>query len=185
MLDKAQAAAGRIIVVGDCGLFPIGWRDAFANNNLEIVHRSATLSEALLLIRITNLTVDLILCDHQVMTNPDFVALKNITKDFPDVATVILTHDVNAAGLALATDCGARGFLPIDISATALSLTLQLILLGENIFAATPGVAMERPLNSRKTWENAHETETPAAAELTDTPRRFAIFRRGKPAARK
>ena len=84
--------------------------------------------------------------------------MKQISAEFPDMAIIVLSRDTSQEMLNLARDSGARGFLPNDVSPTALQILLQLALLGENIFAgprnlkpkqgstAVPGMSIEHGL---------------------------------------
>jgi two-component system, NarL family, nitrate/nitrite response regulator NarL len=57
-----------------------------------------------------------------------------MTQRFPQTKVVLLTDQVTSEWLDKAVQAGASGFLPKDISADALRFSLELVLLGEQIF---------------------------------------------------
>jgi two-component system nitrate/nitrite response regulator NarL len=61
--------------------------------------------------------------------------MRTVSGEFPDLGIIVLTNNVSHPWLDRAVESGARGYLPNDISPAALQILLQLLLLGENIFA--------------------------------------------------
>jgi two-component system nitrate/nitrite response regulator NarL len=129
-------AEGRLILVGESGLFREGLKRVLADRKLNIVGEAASLSDALPLLRSLKQRVDLVICDQPEGLAQPFDALKRITREFPKTPVVILADQLDAAQVDMAVAAGASGFLPKSISAAALSLSLELITLGENLFTA-------------------------------------------------
>ena len=92
---------------------------------------------------------DLIVYDQSENSIEDLNALKEITQEFTQVGIVILADRIDRAGLDLAVMGGARAFLPKSVSAAALRLSLELILLGEDLFAAPALPASDRPATAK------------------------------------
>ena len=129
-------AEGRLILVGENGLFREGLKRVLADGELSVVGEAASLSDALPLMRSLKPAADLIICDQPEGLAPPFDALKRTTREFPKIPVVILANQLDAEQVDKAVAAGASGFLPKSISAAALSLSLELITLGENLFTA-------------------------------------------------
>jgi two-component system nitrate/nitrite response regulator NarL len=145
-----------LILVGENRLFREGLGHVLANENLTIAAQVSYLSEVPPLLRSGGPGADLIVYDQSEDFIRDCNALKAIAQEFTGVSIVILADHVDQAGLDLAVAGGACGFLPKSISATALRLSIELLLLCENIFAGHALVARGRPIAAKPL--NAAET---------------------------
>ncbi len=162
---------GRLLLIGANRLFREGLGHVLANEDMTIAAQVADLSEVPPILRSTGPSANLILYDQSDNSVQDFHALKEITQEFTRVGIVILAGRLDQAGLDLAVASGARGFLPKSISGAALKLSLELVLLGENLFAAPALPARERPMMA----EPLVATETrPLRAALS--PRERAVL---------
>jgi two-component system nitrate/nitrite response regulator NarL len=126
---------GRLILVGENRLFREGLGHVLANETITIEAQVSYLSEVVPILRSAGPSADLIVYDKLENSIDDFNTLKEIGQEFTHIGIVILTDHADRAGLDLAVAGGARGFLPKSISGTALRLSIELILLGENLFA--------------------------------------------------
>jgi two-component system nitrate/nitrite response regulator NarL len=91
------------------------------------------LIEALDMLRSGSCACDLLLCDAGD-GEQEFEALHEIKREFPGVKAVLLTDCLSSTSLDIAVEGGANAMLPKDISADALHYSLELVLLGEQIF---------------------------------------------------
>jgi two-component system nitrate/nitrite response regulator NarL len=144
-------AEGRLILVGESGLFREGLKRVLADRNLSVVGEAASLSDALPLLRSLKQGVDLAICDQPEGLAQPFDALQRITREFPKIPVVILADQLDAAQVDKAVAAGASGFLPKSISAAALGLSLELITLGENLFTAPTALWRRRPISEHRT----------------------------------
>ena len=154
-------AEGRLILVGESGLFREGLKRVLTDGKLSVVGEAASLSDALPLLRSLKPGVDLVICDQPEGLAQPFDALKRMTREFPKTPVVILADQLDAAQVDKAVAAGASGFLPKSISATALSLSLELITLGENLFTAPAALWRHQPARG--------EQSAPAAPEVSRT----------------
>jgi two-component system nitrate/nitrite response regulator NarL len=144
-------AEGRLILVGESGLFREGLKRVLADRNLSVVGEAASLSDALPLLRSLKPGVDLVICDQPEGLAQPFDTLQRITREFPKTPVVVLGDQLDAAQVDKAVAAGASGFLPKSISAAALGLSLELITLGENLFTAPTALWRRRPMSGQRT----------------------------------
>jgi two-component system, NarL family, nitrate/nitrite response regulator NarL len=135
-----------LILVGENRLFREGLKHTLASETITIGAQVSFLSEVLPILRSGGPDADLIVYDQSENAIEDLSALKEITQEFTGVGVMILADHVDQARLDLAIASGARGFLPKSISTAALRLSLELVLLGEGLFAAPALPARERPM---------------------------------------
>lgn len=140
---------GHLIVVGENLLFREGLKHILATDTLTVVGEVTSLREVPPMLRTAGQSANLIVYDQPGNSIQDFDALKEITREFPLVGIVILADHIDPVGLDMALGGGACGFLPKNISSAALSLSLELILLGENLFTAPASVSAGRPTMDR------------------------------------
>ena len=155
---------GRVIVSSTNRLFREGLRHVLAEIGLQIVGEANTLDHALSQSRSLNCSVDIIVHDQDDSQRQDVDVLKEIRRDFPEIGIVILAESADFEGLNIATEGGAKGFLPKSISSTALGLTLQLILLGENLFASPVALAGRRSTAIRAVVSDSTEPRLPLSS---------------------
>ena len=136
----------RLILVGENRLFREGLGHVLANEDMTIVAQVSYLSDVPPLLSAAGPGADLIVYDQSENSTRDFDTLKEFTQEFTQVGIVILADRLDQAGLDLAVASGARGFLPKSISGAALRLSLEIVLLGEDLFAAPALPARERPM---------------------------------------
>jgi two-component system nitrate/nitrite response regulator NarL len=145
MYDKDYNLGGSVKPVGEMmekvnllisdgnRLFREGLARILASRRLVIAGETRALTEALDLLRSGDVACDLLLCDPGD-SEQEFAALHEIKQEFPEVKTVLLTHRIASSWLETAIESGANAFLPKDISADALRYSLEIVLLGEQIF---------------------------------------------------
>jgi len=138
-----------LILVGENRLFGEGLCHVLASEDLTVAAQVSHLSEVLPILRSAGPRADLIVYDQSKEFIRDCNALKEITQEFTGIGIVILADHVDQAGLDLAVASGACGFLPKSISSAALRLSLELVLLGEDLFAGHALVARERPIAAK------------------------------------
>jgi two-component system nitrate/nitrite response regulator NarL len=142
-------ADARLILAGEGGLFREGLKRVLTDRKLTVVTEAQSLTEALAVLRGLKKGVDLIVWDRTEASG-QLDALRRIAAEFPKTKVVILADRMDAAEAERAARAGASGLLPKNISAAALGLSLELVILGENLFTApanlwrhTPAPALE------------------------------------------
>jgi two-component system nitrate/nitrite response regulator NarL len=135
----------RLIIVGKNCLFRAGLRRILTNDKIVVTDEVDSLSETLPLMRSADEPRDLIVYDQPENAALDFDILKEINREFPWIRVVILADNIDHAGFAIAVESGARALLPKNISASALSLSLQLVLSAENLLAAPASLSGSPP----------------------------------------
>ena len=138
-------SSGRLVLVGENRLFREGLGHVLANEDMTVVAQVSSLSDVPPLLSVAGPGADLIVYDQSENSTQGFDALKEFTQEFTQVGIVILTDNLDQAGLEMAVAYGARGFLPKSISSTALRLSLELVLLGEDLFAGPASLTRKRP----------------------------------------
>jgi two-component system nitrate/nitrite response regulator NarL len=134
----------RLILAGVNGLFREGLKQVLADDTIKIVGECRSLLDLQPRLRTPDGSADLIVYDLSEGEAQDFAVLKEVSQEFPKIGIVILADNVDPNSLDMAVDSGARGFLPKSISSTALRLSLKLILLGEDLFAAPASLSGRR-----------------------------------------
>jgi len=124
-----------VMLCSENRLFREGLRQIIMTT-IAVVGEASSLVEAQLSLRSGDVTPSLIVCDAERDSAAGFQTLKAITQEFPAIGVVVLADQLSQRDLELAITSGARGFLPKDLSAEALQISLALIGLGEDIFAA-------------------------------------------------
>ena len=135
----------RLIIAGESDVFRAGLKHVLADRKLIVLCEAASLNEALTTLRSLTKGADLIVWDRTEASFAQFDALKRIVVDFPKTKVVILADRMDAAEAERAAQAGASGLLPKNISAAALSLSLQLIAMGENLFTAPVNLWRQTP----------------------------------------
>jgi two-component system nitrate/nitrite response regulator NarL len=115
-------------------LFREGLKLILSSRKIEITGEVRSLAEAMELLRSRDEKPTLLLCDPSSDTEAEFVTMKEITHEFPNLKIVVMSERIAAPWLETAVSAGASGFLPKDISADALRFSLELVQLGEQIF---------------------------------------------------
>lgn len=126
---------GDILLVSSNVFVRQGLVQVLAKDSLSVVGQEGSLEAALSLLQSGNLQVDLLIADIDGGGNP--ACLKAIADRHPEVSIVMLAADPNQLVYQQATEVRAKALLPSFISAEALNLTLQLVMLGENLFLST------------------------------------------------
>jgi two-component system nitrate/nitrite response regulator NarL len=129
--DKMETVS--LLISASNHLFRRGLSLLLASRRMVIAGEVHSLIEALNMLRSGSCACDLLLCDPSG-SEQEFEALHAIKQEFPDVKAVLLTDRLTSTWLKVAVEGGASAFLPKDISADALSYSLELVLLGEQIF---------------------------------------------------
>jgi two-component system nitrate/nitrite response regulator NarL len=130
-------AEARLILASESGLFREGLKRVLSGRKLTIVAEVASLSEALTVLKSLKKGADLVVWDQQPKAlAAQFAAMRRIADDYPGTKVVILADRMDPADANQATQAGASGLLPKNISAAGLCLSLELVSLGENLFTA-------------------------------------------------
>ncbi len=137
----------QLILAAENRLFREGLKQILASDAIGMIGEVSSLSEALIMLRSTG-GADLVLYDHG-QGPPDFETVNELRREFPLTGIVMLVDQLAAADLSLALENGVKGFLPQHISAEALSLSLQLIAMDENISARPFGLVESRHERAR------------------------------------
>ena len=131
---------GEVLLVSKNPYVRQGLRQALADDTLSVAGEEATARDALSVLQSGNLKADLIIFDADCDHTTD---LKAIADQYPHIGIVILTADINCFPYDQAVEVKAKAVLPNIVSAEALNLTLQLVILGEDLFLTT-GQAADR-----------------------------------------
>ena len=129
--DKVETV--NLLISASNHLFRRGLSLLLGNRRMVIAGEARSLIEALDMLRSGKCVCDLLLCDPS-NGEQEFEALHQIKCEFPGVKAVLLTDSLSSTSLEIAVEGGANALLPKDISADALHYSLELVLLGEQIF---------------------------------------------------
>ena len=132
------------MISGEGRLFREGLRHILRSPEVIIVGEAKSLVEARDTLQMSDSPPNLIVCDPSHDPELEYAAMKDIMTSMPELGVLVLSRDVSLEWLEAARNAGARGFLPTDISPTALQMLLQLVLLGENIFAGPSNMKIEK-----------------------------------------
>jgi len=123
----------RLILVGENRLSREGLQQILEGDSMTIVASVAQACELIPLLRADAGSADLILICQPDYRDHDWNAIRELTTKFCDVKFAVLASEADFGIYNAAIAAGAHGFLPNSISSAALSLSLQLISLGENL----------------------------------------------------
>jgi two-component system nitrate/nitrite response regulator NarL len=140
----------RVILVGENRLLLEGLSLMLESDALTVVRTTNAASELLPLLTAIDEQPNLIIWDSSANLEQDVTRWAEIRREFPEIGIIALTDEIDAAHVDQALAAGVRGLLPKCISTGALSLSLQLIALAENLAIV--------PLTLARSWQ-----ETPAA----------------------
>jgi len=108
---------------------------------------------------------DLIVYNQLVDAAIEADLLKEINQEFPWIRGVILADNIDHAAFAIAVEGGVRALLPKSISARALSLSQQLVLLEENLLAAP--ASLSASLTPSSEMSSCNEADRPRSSLST------------------
>ncbi len=111
-----------------------------AGDKFAVAGQMRSMMEVLESLRAGSHSADLLLADPSFDSEEQFEAMSQIRQEFPDLRIVILTSEFAGTWLDRALIAGASGFLPKDMSGDALRFSLELVLLGEQIFPTVRSV---------------------------------------------
>ena len=152
----------RVILVGDNRLFREGLLLVLENNGLAVMRTDNSGSELLSLLTTIDDQPDLIIWDSSTILEEDVARWAEIHREFPKIGIVVLTEDTDAESANRALAAGVRGILPKCISAGALSLSLKLIALGENVATIPSSLA--------RSWQETSQTWRPISTGRPSVP---------------
>jgi two-component system nitrate/nitrite response regulator NarL len=164
----------RVILVGNDRLFREGLSMMLESDELTVVRTSKSDSELLPLLTTSDEQPDLIMWDSPTILEEDVARWADIHREFPKIGVVVLTEDTNAESANRALAAGVRGILPKCISAAALSLSLRLIALGENLATVPSGLTRAWQETTPATPRPFDESTLPVSL----SPRETEILRR-------
>jgi two-component system, NarL family, nitrate/nitrite response regulator NarL len=123
-----------LLISDENRLFREGLNLILSSHDIAVVGEARSLVEAMTLLRALDSKPTILLCDPSANIEAEFVTMKEITQEFPDLKIVVISERIAAPWLETAVGAGASGFLPKDISTDALRFSLELVQLGEHIF---------------------------------------------------
>jgi two-component system nitrate/nitrite response regulator NarL len=123
-----------LLISDENRLFREGLTLILSSHDIAVVGEARSLAEAMTLLRALDSKPTILLCDPSTNIEAEFVTMKEITQEFPDLKIVVISERIAAPWLETAVGAGASGFLPKDISTDALRFSLELVQLGEHIF---------------------------------------------------
>ena len=129
-----QVLKKRLILVGENRLARESLRHILESDSITIADSVESSVDLLPLLRSATNFAQLILI---MQPNNDWAVARQITMDFRDIGIAVLASKASFLEYDAAMAAGVRAFLPESISGAALSLSLQVIALGENL-CATP-----------------------------------------------
>jgi two-component system nitrate/nitrite response regulator NarL len=135
---------GRLVICGEGRLFREGLRHILQGPGITIIGEARSLVDVQELLPTLPSCPNLVVCDPSANPELEYAAMQQISSEMPDLGIIVLSRDASQEWLDLARGAGARGFLPNDISPAALQMLLQLMLLGENIFAGPSNIKTEK-----------------------------------------
>jgi two-component system, NarL family, nitrate/nitrite response regulator NarL len=151
----------RAILVGTNGLFREGLSLMLESDDLTVMRTDNSASELLPLLTTSDEQPDLIIWDSPTILEEDIARWADIHREFPKIGIVVLTENPDAESANRALAAGVRGILPKCISAGALSLSLRLIALGENLATV--------PFSLARAWQETTPA-TPRAFDASKLP---------------
>lgn len=162
-----KIAATRILLVDDHTLYREGLRALFKNwDDFQVVGEAENGRAALEFCR--EHQPDIVLMDVQMPVMDGVEATRVIHEEFPHIAIVMLTMDVEESSLFESIRLGARGYILKDMPARQLGDRLRGVVRGE---AALSGPATSRVLEefSRLNERDANLAKQKASVELTES----------------
>jgi two-component system nitrate/nitrite response regulator NarL len=126
---------GDVLIISNNIFLCNGLTQALAKDTLSFAGAESSPETALFLLQSGHQHIDLIVVDAD--TSGGMSAMKAIAEQYPEVGIVVITADPSQIAYEQAAKIKAKAVLPNTVSAEALNLTLQLAILGENLFLAT------------------------------------------------
>jgi two-component system nitrate/nitrite response regulator NarL len=143
----------RVILVGDNRLFIEGLSLMLESDDLTVTRTTNAASELIPLLTTIDERPDLIIWDSATILEKDVARWAEIRRQFPTISIAVLAEEIDTAIANRALAAGVRGILPKCISAGALSLSLKLIALGENVATIPSSLA--------RSWQETSEAWRP------------------------
>jgi len=126
---------GDVLIISNNVFLCNGLTQALAKDTLSVAGTESSPEAALFLLQSGSKHIDLIVVDAD--TSGGMSIMRAIADQYPEVSIVIITADPGQIAYEQAAEIKAKAMLPYTVSAEALNLTLQLVILGENLFLAT------------------------------------------------
>jgi two-component system, NarL family, nitrate/nitrite response regulator NarL len=137
----------RIALIDRCQLFREGVAGLLQQHGVGVVASACTLSEVSELRSSELPDAALWSIDSDTDLNASFEALQRARAELPGLRTVVLAHPPDHALVAWAAASGIDAVLSKNISADVLQRSLELVMLGQQVF---PPVAPDRPFSPEK-----------------------------------
>lgn len=163
----------RVVVVDDHDLVRSGVKNLISSqDSLEVVGEAANGRDAIEACR--NLLPDLVLMDVRMPEMDGLTATKEIKRQLPGLAVLILTTYENEDYLLEAIRAGAAGYVLKDAPEEQLITAIRKVLEGETTMSRT----LATNLLQRLATETPKYSPEPAAADLPDplTPRELEVL---------
>jgi two-component system nitrate/nitrite response regulator NarL len=157
----------RLMVSDPSQLVREGISRILASDKMSVVSEQRSMVEVLEALREGRVSADLLLADPSADSDRQFEAMSQIRQEFPAVRIVVLTSQFTAPWLERALGAGASGFLPKDMSSDALKFSLELVLLGEQIFPTVRSVLETDANRSTTTPGQPGQPRPPTAIPLS------------------
>lgn len=132
-----------LLISASSVLFRQGLGLLLASRRTTIVNEVCSLSDALGKLNSAGCACDILLCEFNG-DDREFEALRAIKSEFPDLKVVVVSNRLCSDRLEMAVQAGVDAFLPTDISVDALRHALELVVLGEHIFATLKSLIQPR-----------------------------------------
>ena len=134
---------GNVLLVSQSVYFRLGLVQALGADTLSVAADVASLPEALPMLQSRHPHIDIIVIDADTidLTND----IKTLTDQDQELSVVIIVGDPSQVSAQQRAMIKPKALLPNCISAEALNLTLQLVILGENVYFA-PGETIEEAI---------------------------------------
>ena len=156
---------GDILLISSNVFLREGLVQSLAKDSLSVAGQEGSLDAALALLQTGHLHVDVIVVD--VDTSGDAAGLRAIAECYPEVSIVMIAADPSQIAHEQAAEVRAKALLPNTVSAEALNLTLQLVILGENLFLVTGDASSEmKPVSRFQQQGEALPHLSPREAEI-------------------
>lgn len=156
---------GGVLLVSENAFIRRGLAQAVAKDTLTVAAEVGTVQEALSVLKSGNVHTDVIAVDMD--SCGDVAGLSEVASYAPHVGIVMIASNADRATYERALCVQAKALIPSSVSADALNLTLQLAILGENLFLSTGDAPAEvRPTPQSRDFDVVVLRLSPREAQI-------------------